>query len=228
VNGCQAQSERAVPVVTVDGPAASGKGTLAAGLAQALGFHLLDSGVFYRMLGWKALQSGVGLERVVALVNLAAELTPQFRGEEIWLDGENISLSLRRQEVGTAASKVAVLPEVRLALLRLQRLARRLPGLVADGRDMGTVVFPDATCKFFLTASVETRAERRHKQLIEKGLSSTISLLLQEISERDARDESREAAPLKPAADALIIDTTLIAAADVLALALRHCRQCLA
>lgn len=218
-------TQTVVPVITVDGPAASGKGTLAAGLARALGFHLLDSGIYYRMLGWKAMQSGIALSQVAALAQLASELTPQFNDGEIYLDGQDISRALRQQEIGTAASKVAALPEVRAALLRLQRLARCMPGLVADGRDMGTVVFPDAICKFFITASVAARSERRHKQLMEKGLESNMTTLLQEISERDARDEGRETAPLKPAADAVIIDTTLIDADDVLALALRHCRQ---
>jgi cytidylate kinase len=216
-----------VPVVTVDGPAASGKGTLAENLARALDFHLLDSGVFYRMLGWKALQSNIALDDEAALASLAATLTPEFRGQEIHLDGQDVTTVVRHQEVGTAASRVAALPAVRASLLRLQRLARRAPGLVADGRDMGTVVFPDALCKFFLTASVAVRAERRHKQLIEKGLTSTITTLLQEISERDARDESRATAPLKPAADAVVMDTTSLNADQVFTLALQHCRRCL-
>ncbi|MDR0247052.1 MAG: (d)CMP kinase [Burkholderiales bacterium] len=214
-----------IPVVTVDGPAASGKGTLAAGLAAALGFHLLDSGVFYRMVGWKALESGVPLTDEAALVRLAAGLRPRFDGEAVWLDDREVSRTLRQQDVGTAASKVAALQGVRAALLHAQRMARRMPGLVADGRDMGTVVFPDAVCKIFITASVEERAQRRHKQLIEKGLPSNIFTLLQEIGERDARDAGRDVAPLKAAPEALEIDTTKLSASAVLAQALAHCRS---
>ncbi|MDR2016176.1 MAG: (d)CMP kinase [Burkholderiales bacterium] len=214
-----------VPVVTIDGPAASGKGTLAASLAAALGFHLLDSGVFYRMVGWKALESGVPLTDEATLIRLATGLRPRFDGEAIWLDGREVSRTLRQQEVGTAASKVATLEGVRMALLHAQRMARRLPGLVADGRDMGTVVFPDAICKIFITASVEARAQRRHKQLIEKGLPSNITTLLQEIGERDARDAGREVAPLKAAPEALEIDTTTLDAPAVLAQALTYCRS---
>ncbi|MCL2309531.1 MAG: (d)CMP kinase [Proteobacteria bacterium] len=212
------------PVVTIDGPAASGKGTLAAGLAAALGFHLLDSGLFYRLVGWKALDSGTPLTDEVALARLAADLRTRFDGEAVWLDGRELSQALRQQEVGTAASKVAALREVRAALLHAQRMARRAPGLVADGRDMGTVVFPEAVCKIFITASVEERAQRRHKQLIEKGLPSNISTLLQEIGERDARDAGRDVAPLKAAPGALEIDTTKLDASAVLAQALAYCR----
>ncbi|MCL2871873.1 MAG: (d)CMP kinase [Betaproteobacteria bacterium] len=213
-----------IPVVTIDGPAASGKGTLAAALAAALGFHLLDSGIFYRMVGWKALEGGVSLDDEAALARLAAGLQPRFDGETIWLDGREVTLALRRQEVGTAASKVAALAAVRAALFQAQRAARRAPGLVADGRDMGTVVFPDAVCKIFITAGVEARAQRRHKQLIEKGLPSNISTLLQEIGERDARDAGRDVAPLKAAPGALEIDTTKLDAATVLAQGLAYCR----
>ncbi|MDR2710119.1 MAG: (d)CMP kinase [Burkholderiales bacterium] len=220
-----------IPVVTIDGPAASGKGTLAASLAAALGFHLLDSGLFYRMIGWKALDSGVPLSDEAALARLAADLRPRFEGkteegsEAIWLEGRELSLALRRQEVGTAASKVAALAGVRAALLQAQREARRMPGLVADGRDMGTVVFPDAICKIFITAGVEARAQRRYKQLIEKGLPSNITTLLQEIGERDARDAGRDVAPLKAAPDALEIDTTTLDVAVVLAQVLAYCRS---
>ncbi|MDR2173112.1 MAG: (d)CMP kinase [Burkholderiales bacterium] len=214
-----------IPVVTIDGPAASGKGTLAAGLAAALGFHLLDSGLFYRMVGWKALDSGVPLSDEVALIRLAIDLRPRFDGEAVWLDGRELSLALRQQEIGTAASEVAALQGVRTALLHAQRMARRVPGLVADGRDMGTVVFPDAVCKIFITAGIEERAQRRHKQLIEKGLPSNISTLLQEIGERDVRDAGRDVAPLKAAPGALEIDTTKLDASMVLAQALAYCRS---
>ncbi|MDR0770444.1 MAG: (d)CMP kinase [Burkholderiales bacterium] len=218
-------SASSIPVVTIDGPAASGKGTLAAGLAATLGFHLLDSGIFYRMVGWKALESGVPLTDEATLIRLAVGLRPRFDGEAVWLDGREVSRTLRQQEVGTAASKVAALEGVRAALLHAQRMARRLPGLVADGRDMGTVVFPDAACKIFITAGVEARAQRRHKQLIEKGLPSNITTLLQEIGERDARDAGRDVAPLKAAPDALKIDTTTLDAPAVLAQALTYCRS---
>ncbi len=213
------------PVVTIDGPAASGKGTLAAALAAALGFHLLDSGIFYRMVGWKALESGIPLTDEATLIRLAAGLRPRFDGEAIWLEGREMSRTLRQQEIGTAASKAAALAGVRGALLHAQRMARRMPGLVADGRDMGTVVFPDAVCKIFITASIEARAQRRHKQLIEKGLPSNITALLQEISERDERDAGRDVAPLKAAPGALEIDTTTLDAPAVLAQALAYCRS---
>jgi cytidylate kinase len=156
---------------------------------------------------------------------LVVGLRPRFDGDAIWLDGREVTRTLRQQEVGTAASKVAAWAGVRAALLHVQRLARRMPGLVADGRDMGTVVFPDAVCKIFITASVETRAERRHKQLIEKGLPSNITALLQEIGERDARDAGRDVAPLKAAPDALVMDTTMLDVSAVVAQALAYCRS---
>ena len=201
-------SASAIPVIAVDGPAASGKGTIAAGVAQALSFHLLDSGSLYRLVALKALESRVDVDAAPALAAITAGLDVVFRPGGIDLDGRDVTAAIRSEEVSAAASRVAVHPGVRRALLARQRSFRRPPGLVADGRDMGTVVFPDALLKVFVTASPEERARRRHKQLIEKGISSIIDGLLRDIRERDARDASRAAAPLEPAADAVILDTT--------------------
>ena len=198
----------AVPVIAVDGPAASGKGTVAAGVARALGFRLLDSGSLYRLVAVKALRAGVPLDAADALAGLAAGLDACFAGGRVLLDGHDVTEAIRTEDAGVAASRVAVHPAVRAALLARQRAFREPPGLVADGRDMGTVVFPDAPVKVFVTASVEERARRRHKQLIEKGISVTLESLLRELQERDARDAARSAAPLKAADDAVILDTT--------------------
>ena len=197
-----------IPVIAVDGPAASGKGTIAAGVAEALRFHLLDSGSLYRLVALKGLRSKVDVDAGPALAALAAGLDVDFSPGRVELDGEDVSEAIRGEAVSEAASRVAVHPGVRLALLARQRAFRRPPGLVADGRDMGTVVFPDAVLKVFVTASPEERARRRHKQLIEKGISITIDGLLRDIRDRDARDAGRAAAPLKPAEDAVILDTT--------------------
>ena len=197
-----------VPVIAVDGPAASGKGTIAAGVAQALEFHLLDSGSLYRLVALKALDAHVDMDAAPELAVLAASLDVRFRAGQIEVDARDVTEAVRSEEVSAAASRVAVHSGVRQALLARQRAFRRLPGLVADGRDMGTVVFPDALLKVFVTASPEERAGRRHKQLIEKGISSTIDGLLRDIRERDARDAGRAAAPLRPADDAVILDTT--------------------
>ena len=197
-----------VPVIAVDGPAASGKGTIAAGVARALGFHLLDSGSLYRLVALKALEAGIGFDAPAALAAAAGNLDVAFDDGRIGLDGRDVTDRIRGEDVSAAASQVAVHGAVRTALLDRQRAFRRPPGLVADGRDMGTVVFPDAQLKVFLTASPEERAGRRHKQLIEKGISSTIESLLRDIRERDARDAERAVAPLAPAADAVILDTT--------------------
>jgi len=196
------------PVIAIDGPAASGKGTVAAGVAQALRFHLLDSGALYRLVALEALQSGTDLEDGPTLASHAASLDIAFSAGRAKLRGRDVTDGLRSEAVSAAASRVAVHQDVRRALLGRQRGFRQPPGLVADGRDMGTVVFPDALLKVFVTASPEERARRRHKQLIEKGISSTIEGLLRDIRERDARDASRAAAPLKPAADAITLDTT--------------------
>jgi cytidylate kinase len=195
-------------VIAVDGPAASGKGTVAAGVASALEFHYLDSGSLYRLVALRALRTGTPLSAAPELARLAADLDVTFRDGAIVLEGQDVTNAIRAEAVSAAASLVAVHPPVRTALYERQRAFRRPPGLVADGRDMGTVVFPDALIKVFVTASAEERARRRHKQLIAKGISITMESLLRDIQERDARDAGRAAAPLKPAADAVILDTT--------------------
>jgi cytidylate kinase len=197
-----------VPVIAIDGPAASGKGTVAARVARALGVHLLDSGALYRLVGLAALRAGIGLDDAAGLGRLATGLDVRFEPGRVLLDGEDVTLAIREEAVSAAASRVAVYPAVRAALVDRQRAFRQPPGLVADGRDMGTVLFPDATCKVFVTATPEARAERRYKQLIEKGISASIEGLLHEIRMRDARDGERAAAPLRPADDAVILDTT--------------------
>ena len=196
------------PVIAVDGPAASGKGTIAQGVARALAFHYLDSGSLYRLVALTALRTGIALDDAPRLAESAAAMGATFAAERIFLDDADVTAALRTPEVSAAASTVAVFPEVRKALLARQRAFRRPPGLVADGRDMGTVVFPDASLKVYVTASAEERARRRYKQLIEKGNSVTIDGLLRDIRERDARDRTRPAAPLRPAVDAIILDTT--------------------
>ena len=196
------------PVIAVDGPAASGKGTIAQGVARALGFHYLDSGSLYRLVALKALQAGISLEDGPRLAQAAAGMTTAFVGERIELDRVDVTTAIRSPAISAAASQVAVFPEVRRTLLARQRAFRRPPGLVADGRDMGTVVFPDALPKVYVTASAEERARRRYKQLIEKGNPVTLAGLLREIRERDARDSARAAAPLRTAADAIVLDTT--------------------
>jgi cytidylate kinase len=205
-----------VPVVAVDGPAASGKGTIAAGVAAALGFHLLDSGALYRLVALKAVETGIALDAESALSEAARRLDATFSDGKIRLDGRDVTTAIRDEAVSAAASRVAVHPGVRTALLARQRAFRRLPGLVADGRDMGTVVFPDARLKVFVTASPEERARRRHKQLIEKGISSSIESLLLDIRDRDARDAGRAVAPLASAADAVILDTTGMSIEDAI------------
>ncbi len=197
-----------VPVIAVDGPAASGKGTIAAGVAQALGFHLLDSGALYRLVALEALAAGVALDAEPALAAIAGSLDARFGEGRIVLGGREVTDAIRTEAVSAAASQIAVHPGVRAALLGRQRAFRRAPGLVADGRDMGTVVFPDARLKVYVTASAEERARRRHKQLIEKGISSRIESLLRDIRERDARDAGRAAGPLAAAPDAVLLDTT--------------------
>jgi cytidylate kinase len=198
----------APPVIAVDGPAASGKGTIAQGVAQGIGFHYLDSGSLYRLLAVKALKAGIGAEQESELAQAVEGLSSAFVGGRILLGGADVTTAIRSPEASVAASRIAVHPQVRQALLSLQRAFRRAPGLVADGRDMGTVVFPDALLKVFVTASAEERARRRYKQLIEKGNSVTLESLLRDIRERDARDGARAVAPLRPAADAIILDTT--------------------
>ncbi len=196
------------PVIAVDGPAASGKGTIAAGVAAALGFHYLDSGSLYRLVALQALRKGIPHDGEAALAQLARDLDVRFTDGALLLDGADAREAIRAETVAEAASRVAVHPGVRRALYERQQAFRRPPGLVADGRDMGTVVFPDAGLKVFVTASPEERAARRHKQLIAKGNSVTMESLLRDIRERDARDAGRAAAPLVPAPDAVLLDTT--------------------
>ncbi|WP_227869550.1 (d)CMP kinase [Undibacterium parvum] len=197
-----------VPVITIDGPTASGKGTVAHRVAKHLGFHYLDSGALYRLTALSAAQQGISLEDEAALADLARVLPCQFVKGHVLLDGEDVTDAVRAEEIGVAASKLAVLPKVRQALFDLQVAFRFAPGLVADGRDMGTVIFPDALQKVYLTASVEARAGRRYKQLKEKGISATMEDLVKDLAERDARDIARTAAPLKPAPGAVILDTS--------------------
>ncbi len=197
-----------MPVIAIDGTSASGKGTIAARVAHALGYHLLDSGALYRLVGLSARRAGVALEDEPSVAALARDLPARFSGETVFFGDDDVSQELRTDACSDAASRVAVHPAVRAALLSRQREFRRLPGLVADGRDMGTVVFPDAQTKVFLTASLQERTERRHKQLIAKGLTANIANLLRDIEQRDRRDRERTAAPMAAAADAVVIDTT--------------------
>jgi cytidylate kinase len=204
-----------VPVIAIDGPTASGKGTIAQRVAAALGFHYLDSGALYRLVAWRALQAGVEPGDAGGLAALAAGLRPQFAGDRVWLDGRDLTEAIRTEEVSRMASQIAVHARLRAALLELQKSFRLAPGLVADGRDMGTVVFPDATLKVYLTAGVEERAARRHKQLSEKGIPANIRALLQELRARDERDATRVEAPLKPAEDAKQLDSTSLSIDEV-------------
>ncbi|MEY3263845.1 MAG: hypothetical protein RL717_1322 [Pseudomonadota bacterium] len=195
-------------VITIDGPTASGKGTVAARVAEALGFALLDSGALYRLTALAANQSGTSLTDEAALAALAVGLDVRFAGEQILLGGKDVTDLIRAEQIGVAASKIAALPAVRAALIERQHAFLKTPGLVADGRDMGTVIFPQARLKVFLTASVEARADRRYKQLIGKGFPANIFDLLQDLRERDARDTNRAVAPLKAAEGAHVLDTS--------------------
>lgn len=207
----------AVPVIAIDGPSASGKGTVAEAVAARLGFHYLDSGALYRLTALAALRRNIALDDETALSAVARDLSPRFAERRIWLDGDDVSLALRSEQCAEAASRVAVLPCVRSALLERQRAFRQPPGLVADGRDMGSVVFPDARLKIYLTASPEVRAERRYKQLIEKGLCANLEDLLQEIRSRDTRDANRSVAPLEQAPGAKLLDTSRLSIDEAVA-----------
>ena len=198
------------PVIAIDGPSASGKGTVAQKVAASLRFHYLDSGALYRLVAYTAMQSEVDLTDEAALSNIARDLDVVFTGAKIILKGEDVADAIRAEICSNGASKVAAYPQVRSALLDRQRAFHQVPGLVADGRDMGSVVFPDAVMKIFLTADAETRAQRRYKQLMEKGIDANISTLLQDIRDRDARDSNRSVAPLQQGADASLLDTSTL------------------
>ncbi|MEJ2608779.1 MAG: (d)CMP kinase [Candidatus Thiodiazotropha sp.] len=203
------------PVITIDGPSGSGKGTLAERVAKVLNWRFLDSGAIYRVLGLAVERAGISINNVENVVEMANKLPLSFQFGKVWLGDEDVSDAIRTETAGNTASKVAVIDAVRQALLAWQRDYAKAPGLVADGRDMGTVVFPDAKVKIFLTASVEERALRRYKQLKEKGLSVNLADLTKEISERDERDSSRMAAPLKASESALQLDSTKLTAEEV-------------
>ena len=226
----QASVDGAVPIITIDGPSGSGKGTISRQVASRLGWHLLDSGALYRLVALAGLQQGLapddepGHARIAE--NLAAVFGTDPSGEEqIWLDGREVSREIRSEQAGAGASRVAAMPSVRAGLLERQRAYARPPGLVADGRDMGTVIFPHAQLKIFLTASPEERARRRYKQLKDKGLDANLAALSLEIAERDRRDASRPIAPLRPADDAHLIDSTSMSIDAVVARVLELAAQ---
>ncbi|WP_263079633.1 (d)CMP kinase [Endozoicomonas sp. Mp262] len=217
------------PIVTIDGPSGSGKGTIAALLAKTLGWQLLDSGALYRLTALSASNHGIDLDDESAVALVAAQLDVQFQpGSDslvIILEGESVGVHLRTEEVGAMASKVAVMPKVRAALLQRQRDFATLPGLICDGRDMGTVVFPNASAKFFLTASAEERARRRMEQLQAKGIDGSFDRLLADIKARDERDTNRSVAPLKPADEAIVIDSSQIGIQEVFDRVMTELRQ---
>ena len=213
------------PVIAVDGPSASGKGTVAQGVAHALGFHYLNSGALYRTVAMAALEAGADLDDESILSDITLNLRAEFSGDTVTLGGRDVTDIIVAEAVSVAASRIAALPRVRETLLERQRAFRRPPGLVADGRDMGSVVFPDAVLKIFLTASLEERAARRYKQLMEKGMGANMAALLQDIRERDERDTRRPTAPLQRTADAVLIDTTNRSAANAVAQVLALYKQ---
>jgi len=214
-----------VPVIAIDGPTASGKGTVAQRVARTLGFHLLDSGALYRLVALSALSAQIPDSDEAEIAKIASNLPCRFSNMSVFLSSEDVTDAIRAEEVGNAASRVAALPAVRQALVERQLRFRQPPGLVADGRDMGTVIFPDADLKVFLTASVDARAERRYKQLIDKGFSANISDLRSDLAERDARDTQRASAPLKAAEGAYLLDTSNITADQAVELVLQRYRS---
>ena len=205
------------PVIAIDGPSASGKGTVAQAVAQTLGFHYLDSGALYRIVGLAVVRAGGNLDNEIDVLSILLKINIKFEKTAVLLDAVNVADAIREEPISAAASKVGAHARVRLALLERQRAFREPPGLVADGRDMGSVVFPDSRLKIYLTASPEARAERRYKQLIGKGLDANITALLQDIMLRDQRDSVRAAAPLKKYPDAIEVDTTNLSVAHSIA-----------
>lgn len=213
------------PVIAIDGPSASGKGTIAAAVAQHLGFHYLDSGALYRIVGFVGGERRINLDNDSEMTRITLNLNVKFDGDRVFVDAREVSDQIRGEVAGTAASRVAALPGVRQALMSLQHGFRQPPGLVADGRDMGSVVFPDARLKIYLTATAGERARRRHKQLMEKDSGASMAALLQDIRERDFRDSNRATAPLLKCADAIAIDTTGMPVAEVVAQVLHLYRK---
>ena len=211
-----------IPVLTIDGPSGAGKGTIARLMAEQLGWHLLDSGALYRLTALAGIDRSLSLDDSQAMAACARALDVEFKivnhAVVIELDGTDVTSRVRSEEAGMGASKVAALPAVREALFERQRAFQQAPGLVADGRDMGTTIFPDATVKIFLTASAEARADRRAKQLLELGENVSLQRLLEDIKARDERDSARSASPLKPAADAIMLDSTALSIEEVLAI----------
>ena len=216
-----------VPVITIDGPSGSGKGTIAAKVAEYFGFSILDSGALYRLVGFAVDKTGTDFSDVDAVSQVAREMVVEFKDGQIILNGEQVTDLIRTETAGNNASKVAQIPEVRQALLDWQRAYLSQPGLVADGRDMGTVVFPDAPVKIFLTASAEERARRRYKQLKEKGINANLRALAEEIRERDERDQNRKTAPLKPANDAMQLDSTQLDIDEVVKIVVQQAEKTL-
>jgi len=215
----------AVPVIAIDGPSASGKGTVAKGVAAALGYHYLESGALYRLVALASLRGNVSPADHARVTRLGSELEVTFEGERIFLSGQDVTDALYTEDCGTRASEIAPIAQLRAALLERQRAFRRPPGLVADSRDMGSVVFPDATLKVFLTASLDVRARRRHKQLIDKGIHASLAPLSRDLAERDARDAARSVAPLVAAPDAVQLDSSDLAIDEVVGLILGWYRK---
>jgi len=217
-----------IPVITIDGPSASGKGTIAQLVATELGFHYLDSGALYRLVALQALQDGVDVSNEDELERIAENLNVVFQGGEILLEGVLVTDKIRDEECGIMASKLAVYPRIRKSLIKRQRAFCQLPGLVTDGRDMGSVIFPEALLKVFLTASAEVRAQRRYNQLIEKGINANIQELQRDIQQRDKRDANRGVAPLQQNADARLLDTTSLSILQAQNRVLEWYRECCA